>query len=317
MRWCFFGPPATSGIGQVTRKWARLVHGDYIEFGQPPGTKEYEIGFAYILPLDGIINLMQGYARQCKKMVYYTVCETDPVNSEYQKIFTLATEFYTTSEFCVDVFSRQFPQGQFKVLKNYAFPPAPIERFGFMFPPAKYTFYHIGNIADPRKNINKLIECFYRTNIPGTMLVLKATCNQPVTIKAPGVVVINDFLTDGQMEHLHSLCDCYVSIAHSEGAGMGAVEAAMRHKPVIIQEYGGTKEYVRTPWVIPCKTVPVGQDDFLFKKDHTWGEPDVDTCVQFMQDVFQRDIRVWNHKHTYDEMARVPIQLIELLDTNK
>ena len=36
-----------------------------------------------------------------------------------------------------------------------------------------------------------------------------------------------------------SKSDCYVSFSSSEGVGMGAVEAAIRNKPVIITDYGG------------------------------------------------------------------------------
>jgi hypothetical protein len=41
-------------------------------------------------------------------------------------------------------------------------------------------------------------------------------------------------LSDEEMENIHALGDCYVSFSSSEGVGMGAVEAALRNKPVII-----------------------------------------------------------------------------------
>jgi len=48
---------------------------------------------------------------------------------------------------------------------------------------------------------------------------------------------------------------------------MGAVEAAMRDKPVIISDYGGLKEYVRTPYVIRTGRRKVGMVDFLYTPD--------------------------------------------------
>jgi glycosyltransferase involved in cell wall biosynthesis len=66
------------------------------------------------------------------------------------------------------------------------------------------------------------------------------------------------------MEHIHNGCDCYVNFSCSEGVGMGAVEAAMHNKPVIITEYGGASEYVNTPYTISCTLKPIGFDDFLY-----------------------------------------------------
>jgi glycosyltransferase involved in cell wall biosynthesis len=119
---------------------------------------------------------------------------------------------------------------------------SPVEREHGTPPP--YTFYTIGNIADPRKNIQGLINAFLECNF-GTeaRLVLKATCFHPITLKIPGVVVINGLLSDEALERVHASCHCYVNCSHSEGVGMGAVEAALRSKPVIITDYGGLKEY--------------------------------------------------------------------------
>jgi hypothetical protein len=305
MRFAFFGPTSMSGIGQVTRKYARLLHGDYIEFGEIIGDKEYDVGFAYILPIDSIIQVMKEYQKKCKKMVYYTVCETEPVNDDYIKLFELSDTFYTTSQFSADILAKQFPNGTFKVLKNFAGPPVEIKPIKYSFG-NNYVFYHIGNIIDPRKNISALIECFYRAQIPNSLLVLKATCNQKVEVNLPNVVIIQDFMDDGEMEHLHSLCHCYVSLSHSEGAGMGAVEAALRNKHVIVQEYGGTKEYIETPYVVPCSVVPVGLDDFLFKKEHMWGEPDKTRCIEFMKDAYEHRNDCVTHQHTYTEMSLIP-----------
>ena len=47
------------------------------------------------------------------------------------------------------------------------------------------------------------------------------------------------------MDKIHKSSDCYVSFSSSEGVGMGAVEAALRGKPVIITDYGGAPEYVK------------------------------------------------------------------------
>ena len=51
------------------------------------------------------------------------------------------------------------------------------------------------------------------------------------------------------MEDIHAKSDCYVSFSSSEGIGLGAVEAALRNKPVIITDFGGAPEYIKTPYL--------------------------------------------------------------------
>ncbi len=76
------------------------------------------------------------------------------------------------------------------------------------------------------------------------------------------------------MESIHKKGDCYINCSHSEGVGMGAVEAAVRNKPVIISDFGGLSEYVQTPFVVPCAVGPCGISDFLFQPHMHWGFPD-------------------------------------------
>lgn len=311
MKSVFFGPSSLSGIGQVTRKYCNLVGGDFIEYGQDIGTKKWEIGFAFVLPVPDFINVVNEYKRSCKRMIYYTICETEPVNEEYGKLLDLSKTIWTSSVFCSDILKKQFPTGNFPVLHLFA-PPPVLEIKCIQIPKAKYIFYHIGNILDPRKNINKLIECFYRAEIPDSLLVLKASCKALVK-SLPGVYIINEFFTPNQMESLHDQCHCYVSFSHSEGVGMGAVEAALRNKPVIFQKYGGTEEYIpNSPYVIDCSMVPVGQDDFLFLRDHMWGEPSMEQMIEYMQYVAKYDIKTWDHQGTRNIMDSVSKKMQEI-----
>jgi hypothetical protein len=79
---------------------------------------------------------------------------------------------------------------------------------------------------------------------------------------------------------------------------MGAVEAALRDKPVIITNYGGAPEYVKTPYTIDCELQELERDDFLFKKGMTWGKPNPNQLVEFMEAVYNKKLRYMNHEHT-------------------
>ena len=87
---------------------------------------------------------------------------------------------------------------------------------------------------------------------------------------------------------------------------MGAVEAALRDKPVIITSYGGLKEYVKTPFVVNADTlVPVGVNDFLFTSDLIWGLPDFKDLIKHMRTCAEQNITTWDHSFTKERMGEV------------
>ena len=251
MSWLFIGPTVLAGIGQVTKRYASLVNGEYVAFGDRPKQARYDRGFAFVLPVQAQLDLVDQYATLCDKMVYMTICETETVNPVYKMLVDKYKTLYVASEFCKKVFEKQFPKGDWRILHLYA-PPVTAPKFNVITEP--YIFYTIGNVIDPRKNIYALLKAI--SHFPGARLLIKATCNQSIECDHPQVTVINTLLSDEQMENVHAKGHCYVNCSHSEGVGMGAVEAALRSKPVIITDYGGLKEYVKTPFMVPCTIGP-------------------------------------------------------------
>jgi glycosyltransferase involved in cell wall biosynthesis len=306
MTFLFLGPVPLAGIGQVTMKYAQLMNGEYCQFGQTPSMKSYDVGFAFILPVAWQLVHVRKMATLCKKMIYMTVCETETVHESYADLLEFQP-IHCPSEFSRNVLQRQFPQGDWRILRHWT-PEVPIEQ---PMDKTTYTFYTIGNITDPRKNIKQLIDVFVSLRLPGSRLVLKATCNTPVQISIPGVIVMNGLMSEEQLESVHRCGDCYINCSHSEGVGMGAVEAAMRDKPCIISEYGGLKEYVKTPYVIPCAMCPVGQDDFLFKKDMIWGDPCMSDLARFMKECYMLRLRTQDHSFTRGLVRSVATEFLQ------
>jgi glycosyltransferase involved in cell wall biosynthesis len=303
MKWLFIGPRLLAGIGQVTNRYAELLRdngqeAEYVEFGQQPKKTRYEKGFAFVLPTDEHITMVDQYASLCNSMMYMTICETEPVNTAYGKLVKYGT-LYVASEFCKEVFEKQFPDVNWKILRLYAdgTPQVPKPLSG------PYIFYTIGNIMDPRKNTRGLIDAYLRCEFrDAAHLVLKATCMQDVTWRVPGVTVINGLLSNEDLEKVHEQSHCYINCSHSEGVGMGAVEAALRDKPVIITDFGGLKEYVKTPWTVPCTKGPIGFDDFLFTADQNWGFPSGEELQKCMWDCYEKKVTTWDHSHTRELM---------------
>lgn len=291
-KWLFIGPNLLSGIGQVTKQYAELVGGDYIEIDKRPSTKTYDNGFAFVLPIEHHLAMVDEHLKKCGQKIYMTVCETETVHPVYEILVRRYKTLYVPSEFCRTVFSRQFPKGDWRLLRHTAVSnPLPAPKT------PEYTFYTIGNMADPRKNIRMLLEAFIRLGLPGTRLVLKATCMRPFECRLPNVTVINGLLTDEELLDVHRTCHCYVNCSYSEGVGMGAVEAALHDRPVIITDYGGLKEYIpSTPFVVRSDRRTVGQDDFLYTKDMVWGSPRLEDLIEHMRTCATHRIETWNHE---------------------
>lgn len=300
-KWLFVGPQLLAGIGQVTKQYADLLDAEYCQVGQHPKEARYDRGFAFVLPIAQQLDLFDQYKQFCPRWMYMTVCETEPVNDCYG-LLSRYPEIHVPSEFSRRILEKQFPTVQWKLLRHWSEtkvprPPAPT---------TPYVFYTIGNVLDPRKNIKGLIDAYLRCGFGSAAhLVLKATCNQPVPWKVPGVTVIQGLLSSEELEEVHARGHCYVNCSHSEGVGMGAVEAALRNKPCVITSYGGLQEYVKTPWVVSCTVGPIGFDDFLFKKEHSWGWPSGADLQRCLRECFDQKVTVWDHAHTRELMDQV------------
>jgi glycosyltransferase involved in cell wall biosynthesis len=283
----FVGPALLSGIGQHLNKYRSLF----------PDTQYYMIGdknipdcdhaFLFAIPTDYIFEYIPFLKSKAKRVSCMTVCETETVHEDYGKLFELFDEILVPSNFCQTVLSRQFPETIFKIVHAHIPPP-----------PEIYTFYHIGNILDNRKNFKYILEAFIRLQLPNSRLVVKATCNQDVKINLPNVKVINGLISNEEMEDVHKISDCYVSFSSSEGVGMGAVEACMHDKPVIITDYGGASEYIKTPYLIDCGLQEISEDDFLFKKGMIWGKPNFEQLMKYMSDAYNKKMKFMNHDYT-------------------
>ena len=80
---------------------------------------------------------------------------------------------------------------------------------------------------------------------------------------------------------------------------MGEVEAAVRNKPVIITDYGGAPEYIKTLYTIKCERQKLVKDDFLYQVGMEWGKPDEKQLREFMEDAYTNKIRYMEHPRTH------------------
>lgn len=271
-----------SGVGQVVDRYCQMMGGTLCSADTlPPG----EDVFVFVIPTDEILNLLDQVIEKSRKVIVMTVCETDPVHPSYGKLFSRVKKIAVPSEFSKNIFEKYWPDNEFQIIRHTVRPDS-------------YKFYTIGNLLDPRKNALDIIKAFVELKLDNAKLFLKSTARMAISFDHPDVIIMNNLVDKTTIDMIHKGCDCYIQFSKSEGVGMGAVEAAYNDKPVIIQEHGGTINYIKTPWIVSCTTAEVEADDFLFVKGSKWGKPCIDELKKHMLDVYSRNIRTWDHEYT-------------------
>ncbi len=307
MKLLFIGPVPLSGIGQVMLKYKKVLEerGHTVQYSMYTANKlpeDYDRCFVFALPIAPIVQLLPSL-KNCTVM---TVCETERMHQNYADL-PRNKVIYAPSNFCRERLERQFPTHTFSVLHHWTdIPKVPCSK-QMVFNDCEYVFYTLGNVKDPRKNLRLLLEAFVRLNLPTAHLLIKATCIEELRLNFPWLTVINGGLvSDEEMDIIHASGDCYVNCSNSEGVGMGAVEAAVRDKPVIISGYGGATEYVKTPFVIDYTVGQIGYDDFLFSSTMEWGHPRLESLMGHMKYCYDNRIRTWDHEYTRQLISSVP-----------
>jgi glycosyltransferase involved in cell wall biosynthesis len=302
------GPTLLSGMGQHLFKYKGIFeNAKYIEINNFTNIEKDSNVMIYALPLPEWINCVKVLKTITDKLICMTVCETETVHPAYGELIEAAGTVAVPSEFCKNIFEKNFPNFKFKIV--HAHVPLPdlksiplSNRFGI--PKSKYIFYHIGNIVDMRKNIPDVLRAFQELNLPDCIMVMKATCKKEVKVDIPNVYILNKLQPQKIIDHLHNICDCYVSFSSSEGIGLGAVEAAMCDKPVIAPEFGGMTNYIKTPFTIRCGRQEVPRDDFLFQKGMIWGKPDYEQLKEFMLKCYNDNIKTMDHSFTREVVSK-------------
>ncbi len=284
-----------SGIGQVCLKYCKLLG---IRPSKPDDNFEGEDVFMFCLPIPEHLELMDIIKKVSKSYKFMTVCETETVHPVYGKMFEISPTFYVPSNFCKKILEKQFPRISLTVLPHWIPPPVPGLGTLTLPNPRPYMFYTIGNAIDRRKQVLKMIGGFLALGLQNAHFVIKATCKTSIDWKVPNVTIINGLVDDDTIQRIHNTCDCYVSFSNSEGVGMGAIEAALNNKPVIMPRYGGCKEYVKTPFLIDCDKKPIGYNDFLFTPALLWGEPVLGDLLKHMKYCYDKNITKWDHEYT-------------------
>lgn len=197
-------------------------------------------------------------------------------------------------------------------------PPAPraADRFGF---------YSI-NVWDDRKGVDRTLTAYLSafTANDQVRFVLKTTerhlsLRVPFTAwwpfrtrrlterlrrryaNPPPISTLTDPLPDSGIEDLHRQGDCYVSLSHGEGWGLGAFDAAASGRPVVMTGYGGQTTFLapELSYLVSYRiTSPPFRPLWDYEFGQRWAEPDVAEASRFLRYVYQ-------HREESREKAQV------------
>jgi len=109
--------------------------------------------------------------------------------------------------------------------------------------------------------------------------------------KPAQVVLLLDEMTDEQIYSLHKRCHCYISLAKSEGFGLGMFDAVCLGNTVISTGYGGQTDFIKDN-LVKYDLIPVSKMNWIpwYEKDQKWAQPNIDHASILMRNTFNNKI---------------------------
>ncbi len=255
-----------------------------------------------------------------KRNIGYTVWETDTPPPPWTGLMQSADQVLVPSQFSRTVFERAGIERPIDVIPHISRPKSasPSEENvtklcgEYSIPRQSYLFYAI-EAWTARKALWKTIHAFLDSfsgddpvslivktdpegprsgaaadTTPTRQLVDELISHYPNPART---VLIDHRLSSAEIAILHTIGDCYLSLTHSEGWGLGAFEAGAAGNPAIITGWGGQLDYLGSGWpyLIDFEMTPVmdarGRNSYL--PSQLWASPSHDHAVHLIRRVFE------------------------------
>ena len=282
-----------------------------------------------------------------------TVWETDALPPHWPDLINRADRVVVPCHWNVEVFADSGIVRPMEVLPHALSPrgPAPAEdrvasfRQDLGIAEGAFVFYSI-DTWNARKAPWWLIRAFQRAfeNDRDVCLVLKTSLVGPRSGADPDLhptrqlveelvssfenpvptIVLDQELPAAAIDLLHRLGDCFLSLSHCEGWGLGAFEAAALGNPVIMTGWGGQLDFLTGEWpyLIDYELTPVmnahGRMSYL--PNQRWAAASIEHAIELMrgvrEDPEEARRRCQPHarriRRDFDE-ARIGERLLEVL----
>ncbi len=248
-----------------------------------------------------------------KWLIGYTVWETDRLPDHWPDLLNQVDHLMVPCQWNVDVFRHSgvhVPISVIPHLPDQSTTPEPVELPGVN--PDDFVFYTVGEWTT-RKAQSDLVEAFCQAFSASdrVVLVLKTSKTdftrqllrrhayrsrwavQTIVKRFPSpprILLVTTELRDGQIAWLHKRGNCFVSMCHAEGWGMGAFEAAWSATPVIITGYGGQLDYLSKDFSYFIEYDLVSVLDRItpgsYAPSQHWAQPRINHAVSLLNEVF-------------------------------
>jgi len=304
--------------------WTRMVPGrawglGYVPLGHALRDGEFDACCGPESPHGTLVaHLVPEYALRWrerephKRLVLYTTWETDRIPCHWRFFLELADLVLVPSTWNKDVFDSAGLRVPVRVLPHIA-PPAPLPcgPGPVQVRQGDFVFLTI-NAWSTRKRLRSLIRCYLDafTAADPVHLVIKtdSRCHDTPqswlrrpsaaqTVKAlqrerrnpARITLLTRRVSEQEIMRLHAQADCYLSLTHGEGWGIGSFDAAAYGTPVIATNFGGALDYLtpRDSYLVNSRLIPVrdelGRPSFM--SDQNWAEPDPLHTVELMRHV--------------------------------
>lgn len=103
------------------------------------------------------------------------------------------------------------------------------------------------------------------------------------------IQLITENLSNDQISALHERGDCYVSLCHGEGWGLGAFDACNFANPVVITGYGGQLSYLpkESAYLIDYNLISVSDKSASYTSNQFWAQANINHAKKLMREVFE------------------------------
>lgn len=249
-----------------------------------------------------------------KCLIGYTVWETDRLPAHWPPLLNMLDRVLVPCQWNKSVFRQCDVSVPIDVIPHLIRQP-PNESTENQWPvaPEDYVFYTIGTWT-ARKAIWNTVHCYLKTfsAFDRVVLIIKTSrmdftrrcfsrffrgtksALREITKEYQNparILLINREISAGEIVSLHRRGDCYISLCHSEGWGLGAFDAAALAKPVIMTGFGGQLDYLlpEYSYLVNYRLVPVedGARRTSYSSDQHWAEPDLQNASNLMRQVFE------------------------------
>lgn len=166
--------------------------------------------------------------------------------------------------------------------------------------PPRFLYCFDANSILGRKNPGALLDAFARAFPQGgapARLTFKITHpNRTIpevddlyraAAADPRVEIVDQLLSESDLQGLIAGAAAYVSPHRSEGLGLTMIEAMAGGVPVIATPYGGLDAFLDADaaWPVPFRLVELTQDHPPYPRGFVWADPDVDALAGALREV--------------------------------